>query len=340
VRKIAFLPIPEYLLHFSEALSASLRTVLMGMLAQEPLLHCLGNHAQNDKQFSELDATCQGVQDLIGSYATFAFLATLLYFLLLLELTVFSTKLSTFVLVCGRMVQEVAQYLFALFFVVVAFGCAIASSDVVDQQFEDILPAMLNLSRIMLGTYSSDEYQKLELEPKLLISVSIFVICTTIFLFNLLIAQLNCAYMGIFKDMLGYARLNRGSVILENVSHASAKRWERFVVSLKMDEKLEFNEGDIGLAGGIQVLEPAGAHPVTTDSIKRYGGSTSPASQWPETANEVDIEDKVDRLERIIEKAVKKIVKSTGKGAHGAQSGVSGASSSSSMSSGSSGGDL
>lgn len=83
-----------------------------------------------------------------------------------------------------------------------------------------------------------------------------------------------------------------GSVILENVSHASAKRWERFVVSLKMDEKLEFNEGDIGLAGGIQVLEPAGAHPVTTDSIKRYGGSTSPASQWPETANEVDIEDK------------------------------------------------
>lgn len=112
------------------------------------------------------------------------------------------------------------------------------------------------------------------------------------------------------------------------------------MVSLKMDEKLEFNEGDIGLAGGIQVLEPAGAHPVTTDSIKRYGGSTSPASQWPETANEVDIEDKVDRLERIIEKAVKKIVKSTGKGAHGAQSGVSGASSSSSMSSGSSGGDL
>ena len=29
---------------------------------EEPLLHCLGNHAQNDKQFSELDATCQGVQ--------------------------------------------------------------------------------------------------------------------------------------------------------------------------------------------------------------------------------------------------------------------------------------
>ena len=333
-RKILCLPVPIYLMHFSEALSASLCLVLMAMLAQEPLLHCLGNHAESDKEFSELAATCAGVKDLIGSYATFAFLATLLYFLLLLELTVFSTKLSTFVLVCGRMVQEVAQYVFALFFVVVTFGCAIASSDVLNHQFEDILPAMLNLSRIMLGMYSSNEYESLELEPKLLISVSIFVICTTIFLFNLLIAQLNCAYMGIFKDMLGYARLNRGSVILENVNHASAKRWEKFVVSLNMDEKLEFNEGDIGLAGGIQVLEPAGAHPVTTDSIKRYGGSTSPASQWPETANEVDIEDKVDRLERIIEKAVKKIVKSTGKGSQ-----AGGSSAASSMSSGSSGGD-
>ena len=33
--------------------------------------------------------------------------------------------------------------------------------------------------------------------------------------------------------------------------------------------KLEFSEGDIGIAGGLQVLEPASANPVTTDSIKR-----------------------------------------------------------------------
>ena len=32
--------------------------------------------------------------------------------------------------------------------------------------------------------------------------------------------------------------------------------------------KLEFSEGDIGIAGGLQVLEPASANPVTTDSIK------------------------------------------------------------------------
>ncbi|CAK9106753.1 unnamed protein product [Durusdinium trenchii] len=198
----------------------------------------------------------------------------------------------------------------------------------------NIGPAMLNLSRIMLGMYSSDEYQYLELEPKLLMSISVFVICTTIFLFNLLIAQLNCAYMGIFKDMLGYARLNRGSVILENVSRSSKHRWTKFVESLQMDEKLEFNEGDIGLAGGIQVLESASANPVTSDSIKRYGGSTCPTAPWPETANEVDIEDKVDRLEKIIEKAVKRITKASNK----SQSGSGASSMASGSSSGSSGG--
>ena len=29
--------------------------------------------------------------------------------------------------------------------------------------------------------------------------------------------------------------------------------WDQFVATLKLDERLEFNQGDIGLAGGVQV---------------------------------------------------------------------------------------
>lgn len=36
------------------------------------------------------------------------------------------------------------------------------------------------------GMYSGEEYQELAHEPKLMFTLSIFVICTTIFLFNLL----------------------------------------------------------------------------------------------------------------------------------------------------------
>ena len=87
----------------------------------------------------------------------------------------------------------------------------------------------------------------------------------------------------------------------------SNKSWTRFLESLHFDERLapwlqikakndsisvtcirawrlsqEFNEGDVGVAGGIQVLEPASQHPTSVESIRRYGGSTAPTMPWPE----------------------------------------------------------
>lgn len=52
---------------------------------------------------------------------------------------------------------------------------------------------------------------------------------------------------------------------------------------MAFDEPMEFNEGDVGLSGGIQVLEPSNEHLVTEDSIKRFGGSTAPTAPWPQT---------------------------------------------------------
>ena len=53
-------------------------------------------------------------------------------------------------------------------------------------------------------------------------------------------------------------------------------------ISMILEERLEFNQGDIGLPGGVQVLEPANVSSVTVDAIKRYGGSTAPTMPWPE----------------------------------------------------------
>ena len=39
--------------------------------------------------------------------------------------------------------------------------------------------------------------------------------------------------------------------------------------------------GDIGVAGGMQVLEPASANSTTVDMIKRFGGSSSDEMHWP-----------------------------------------------------------
>lgn len=116
---------------------------------------------------------------------------------------------------------------------------------------------------------------------------------------NLLVAQLTESFHSMFKDSQGYARLNRAAVVVSVMGQATQKRWARFLRKMGFEERLEFNQGDIGFAGGIQIMEPANASTVTTESIKRYGGSTAPSMPWPEEETLVD-EDRFERLEKLI----------------------------------------
>merc|ERR1719409_1645575 len=83
----------------------------------------------------------------------------------------------------------------------------------------------------------------------------------------------------------------------------SQKRWVFFKESLGFEQRIEFNEGDVGVAGGIQVLEPASANPTTSDTIKRVGGTTSALAQWPEDDKDAE-DDKFGKLEAMIKKAM------------------------------------
>lgn len=58
----------------------------------------------------------------------------------------------------------------------------------------------------------------------------------------------------------------------EAVPSLSQRRWRAFIEGLRLDEPLDFGEGDQGLPGGIQVLEPANLHPTNVDRIQRLGG--------------------------------------------------------------------
>merc|ERR1719409_2004016 len=88
----------------------------------------------------------------------------------------------------------------------------------------------------------------------------------------------------------------------------SKRRWLAFVSSLKLDQKIEFNAGDIGVSGGLQLKEPANLNPTTKDQIRRFGGSTSLSMQFPaEDDDEGDESDRFDRLEKLIQNALKRI---------------------------------
>merc|ERR1712127_395097 len=65
------------------------------------------------------------------------------------------------------------------------------------------------------------------------------------------------------------------------------------------------NEGDIGIAGGLQILESARLNPTTKDQISRFGGSTDPSIQWPAEDEEGDENDRFDRIEVLLGRMLK-----------------------------------
>eukprot|EP00913_Durusdinium_trenchii_P009135 g8585.t1 len=169
----------------------------------------------------------------------------------------------------------------ALVFAILAFATSIASLSHQLGDFDSIDRGMFALLQMTLKMYPTSGYYNIREEPWVLTAVCIFAIAITIFFLmlggeetdihteqdqtsflrvayrNLLIAQLNQAYQVVYEDMQGFARLNRASVIVATLLEVSPKRWKRFLTSLRFDERLEFNEGDIGMAGGIQIMEPA-----------------------------------------------------------------------------------
>jgi len=284
-----------------DAASFWLMIFLCGMFILEPILHCVQN-----SDFHIFSTRCPEGRRVVWAYSMFSSAAMLMYYSLVIDLSVFSTRVSAFVLVCSRVLSEVLQFLFGLCFLALAFAAAVRCLEQFNQDFDGIPQSFLELIKITLGMFRGAHWEALSDWPALMILVFAYVLTSIVFLLNLLIAQLNCLYHTTYQDMVGYARLQRGKIVIDATAQVSAKRWQAFVSGLMLDDRVEFGEGDIGLPGGIQVLEPASANTTVVDMIKRYGGSTSPSAQWPEE-EKADEEDRFDKMEKLLAKAMKRV---------------------------------
>lgn len=297
-------PIPEYLFDVQQALYMTLVFALIVMFFLEPILWCIKDSAALGTEMNNSTGTyiftenCAEAQDM-GAYYIFSCLAMLLYWALLVDFAVISMRLSAFVLVCSRVMSEVGLFFLALSFLIVAFATAISSLNHSLLEYDGVHLWLGTLLRISLGMFPAADYLRFKDEVPVFVAISAFVAVVFVVMLNLLVAQLTESFHSMFKDSQGYARLNRAAVVVSVMGQATQKRWARFLQKMGFEERLEFNQGDIGFAGGIQIMEPANASTVTTESIKRYGGSTAPSMPWPEEETLVD-EDRFERLEKLI----------------------------------------
>jgi len=277
-------------------ISFTLMICLAVMCTHEPMFWCAGSTDWPTSQCADLP------DGLLYRYSVFSMIAMVVHWLILIDLAVFSTEISAFLLVVNHVLGEVKQFLFALGFLLLLFGSSIAIScrgcPTDGGDFTDMPNAMVSLFAITVGLYQGD-YRDIQEDVVLLGAIFFFVTFSVVLLLNLLIAQLNRSYEYIYKDMLGFARLNRASLIVDSLQSVQKARWRKFVESMRFDERLEFDEGDLGVAGGVQTLEPASLHRQSVESIQRFGGLTSADLPWLATKVEAEHEDQDDRLERI-----------------------------------------
>eukprot|EP00931_Biecheleriopsis_adriatica_P123584 TRINITY_DN9863_c1_g1_i1.p1 TRINITY_DN9863_c1_g1~~TRINITY_DN9863_c1_g1_i1.p1 ORF type:complete len:1235 (+),score=276.02 TRINITY_DN9863_c1_g1_i1:91-3705(+) len=309
-------PVPRrYVEDWQEVVSLLLTLILIAMFVSEPILYCL-QHGEGDFPGAGLfTQNCEQAAGVRGVYEIMTMIAMIFYFALLIDFSALSTRLSAFVLLTGRVTPEFALTLVAAGYMIVSFSTSITTTNEKNKDFGGIPKAALSLLEMSIRMYSGSKFEELGESPWTLLQCIGFVIVVVVFFFNVLIAQLSCAYQQVYKDMVGYARLNRMDIIVDTMPGISKRRWNRFVEGLRFEEKLEFGEGDVGLPGGVQILEPSHLFPTNIDSIKRFGGSTSPGMPWPEEEDEEGGEgDKFERLTKSVQMLIKKASSQAGRG--------------------------
>jgi len=242
------------------------------------------------------------------------------HWLLLVDLAAFSTGLSAFVLIVAQVMSEIGRFLVALIFLLLTFASSISVLDHGYFEMRDIPNSIVALFSITVLLFE-DDYRTVLYEPALLTAVFLFVLSSSILLMNLLIAQLNNTYVFIYQDMVGFARLNRANIIVSVLTGLGKDYFQKFIDSLGFDKNLEFNQGDIGINGGIQVLEPANAHTVLEDTVIRFGGSCSEDLKWPEDSK-AD-QDPMSKVEALAKKVLSKVTHDTRNARMGGRGGSS-----------------
>jgi hypothetical protein len=232
---------------------------------------------------------CPDADHVRTAYGIFSAMVMLIFFLRLLDLAVLNNTLSAYIITAGCVRQQVFIFLIAVGLVTCVFACGVTALMEQDAHFEGIPRASLSYLVVSVHMLDWSVYEGVKVAGLgwMFTLLSIFIWCIDVFLLNLLIAQICSEHHAVHDDMVGYARMRRISCIYCTLPYVREDRWDRWLSSLGLGNRLEFNQGDVGLSGGIQITEAANLNPTLIDAITRFGGSTSKASPWPALDDEV-----------------------------------------------------
>jgi len=307
--------LPRYLLRGPEIFSFILMLNMVTMMTVEPMFHCIGSGSEG------IAFECEGFSDGHSlAYEICGVAGIFLYAIIVLDIANISITLCEYKVLCSHALKQVVLCIGVVSVMVFTFAFAIASMTreaalLSGDDWGDMGSTMTSLVQLAFGVMDiADVHSVAGESPFLFVVIVMFMLIIYSFFFNLLVSQFCGVYSALAADMKGYAMLARGEVILHTLEAIKMKRWNNFITSLGLDKRVDFEEGDIGLPGGIKTWEPALAHPVTQDQIIRFGGDTDPSLPWPENHSA----NNENSMERMVQKTIQKsLQKYLGKGKNG-----------------------
>ncbi|CAK9102503.1 Retrovirus-related Pol polyprotein from transposon TNT 1-94 [Durusdinium trenchii] len=317
VTKLACFKFPSYLFRSSDLLSFCLMCDLLAMATVEPMFHCLG-HSE-----AVIEFRCDKWTDTMSLlYEIFVIIGVFLYVILMVEVGSISVRISEYRVLCLHAIEQVLLCFGVVLLTILTFSFAVSGMTrevqaISNTEWSNVGSSISTFIRMSFGAMDLAPIQTVAAEsPLLIVVIVLFMMMVYTFFFNLLVSQFCGVYTSLAEDIKGHARLARGEIIIETFKAVRLTRWQRFMNSLNLDSKVDFEEGDIGLAGGIKDFEPALAHPVAKDQIIRFGGKTDPHLPWPEK-----LASEADSIERVVQRTIQKsLQKYLGKGKAGAGS--------------------
>merc|ERR1712112_526870 len=173
-----------------------------------------------------------------------------------LDITLASFKLR----LAGLLTSLQTGLLFAVC-LIVGFGCSLSLShsgdDGVSSIFDKAGDSIAYLFAVLTGNFVFDGTQ---FSGQMQFFFILFAVFSVLFLLNLIAAVFTATTYLQNSDVEGMTYLSRAKIIVELESICTLEQRVELWVANKFDERIEFDEGDLGLSGGIQVNEPLGKH--------------------------------------------------------------------------------
>jgi len=237
---------------------------------------------------------------------------------------------SKFKVQLGILCTDIFNPLTFAFYLLVGFGCSMFISaklvtaeqmteTLVDdkgnkftnhlhQDFDTPGNSLVYLLSIMFGNFAVD-YNIFNIEMEFLFMVFLFL--ANLLTVNLLSAITTSSVYLLFDQIEGLTFLERGKDIVELESMCSMDKREYIWFGSGFDQNIEFDEGDLGINQGIQVLESATRKMKSGqdyDRILRFPGEASEKLPWPVNKSDGNtVQEKSAQLEQALSRISKTI---------------------------------